>query len=334
MKPNMGKEIQEALTFNDVLLKPAYSEVVPVETDITTNLTGNIKLNIPLMSAAMDTVTESRLAIALARLGGIGVIHRNLNVDAQRDEVDKVKRSESGMIVDPVTVHPDQTIAEAEDIMSRYRISGLPVVKDDGVLVGILTNRDMRFSIKGDQKISEIMTKDKLIIAPVGTTLEESRKILHEHRIEKLLIVDNQNHLKGLITVKDIQKAIDYPLATKDKLGRLRVAAGIGVTGDFFERTEALVSANVDAIVIDTAHGHTKRVLEAVKKIKSAFPDVELIAGNVATEEGAKALIKAGVDAVKIGMGPGSICTTRIVSGAGVPQITAIMECAKAAKDA
>jgi IMP dehydrogenase len=323
------QEIPEALTFDDVLLLPAKSDVLPTETDTTTAFSRRIKLNVPIVSAAMDTVTEAGMAIALAQQGGIGVIHKNLSVAAQRDEVDKVKRSESGMIVDPVTMTPDRLISEALDLMSRFHISGVPIVrKEDGRLVGILTNRDLRFETRLDLPISEVMTKDNLITVPVGTTLQEARGILQKHRVEKLLVVDDAFRLKGLITVKDIQKAIRYPLATKDPLGRLRVAAAIGATGDCLERADELVRARVDALVVDTAHGHSRRVLETVRQIKKRHADVDLVAGNVATAEGARELIEAGVDAVKIGIGPGSICTTRIVSGVGVPQITAIMECA------
>jgi IMP dehydrogenase len=326
------QEIPEALTFDDVLLLPAKSDVLPTETDTTTAFSRRIKLNVPIVSAAMDTVTEAGMAIALAQQGGIGVIHKNLSVAAQRDEVDKVKRSESGMIVDPVTMTPDRLISEALDLMSRFHISGVPIVrKEDGRLVGILTNRDLRFETRLDLPISEVMTKENLITVPVGTTLQEARGILQKHRVEKLLVVDDAFRLKGLITVKDIQKAIRYPLATKDPLGRLRVAAAIGATGDCLERADELVRARVDALVVDTAHGHSRRVLETVRQIKRRHADVDLVAGNVATAEGARELIEAGVDAVKIGIGPGSICTTRIVSGVGVPQITAIMECAEVA---
>ena len=326
------KQPTEALTFNDVLLKPAYSDVVPSETDVTSVLTRKIKLNIPLISAAMDTVTESGLAIMLARLGGIGVIHRNLSVEEQVGEVDKVKRSESGMIVNPVTMRPHQTIGEAEEMMARYKISGVPIIQEDGLLVGILTNRDLRFETETNRPIDEVMTKKNLITVPVGTTLENAREMFKQNRVEKLLVVDDSNYLKGLITVKDIQKTIKYPLATKDKLGRLRVAAAVGATGDFFDRASALIKAGADAIVVDTAHGHSKRVVDAVAKIKKEFGDTEVIAGNIATAEGAAALIKAGADALKVGMGPGSICTTRIISGTGVPQIHAIMEVVSVAK--
>jgi IMP dehydrogenase len=279
----------------------------------------------------MDTVTESHLAIAIAQAGGIGVVHKNLSIEAQRDEVDKVKRSESGMIVDPVTMTPDRPISEAMEMMDYYHISGVPIVEANGHLVGILTNRDLRFETRLDLSISEVMTKENLITVPVGTTLNEAKAILQRHRVEKLLVVDDNYRLKGLITVKDIQKAIKYPSAAKDSLGRLRVAAAIGATGDFLERAEELVRARVDALVVDTAHGHTEGVISAVKKVKSRFPDIDVVAGNIATADATRDLISAGVDAVKAGMGPGSICTTRVVSGAGVPQITAIMECARAA---
>ena len=328
----LTENLLEALTFDDVLLMPAYSDVLPTETDTSTRVTRRIQLHIPIMSSAMDTVTEAPMAIAIAQQGGLGVIHKNLPIQAQRDEVDKVKRSESGMIVDPVTMTPEKKIREALDIMKRYKISGVPIVQEDGKLVGILTNRDLRFETRHDLAISEVMTKDHLITVPVGTTLREAEGILQKYRVEKLLVVDDNYHLKGLITVKDIQKAIKYPQAAKDEFGRLRVAAAIGATGDFLERAAELVKARVDVLAIDTAHGHSSRVIEAVTVIKRRFPDVELIAGNVATAEGTRALIDAGVDAVKIGIGPGSICTTRVVSGAGVPQITAISECVKGAQ--
>jgi len=324
------RTIREALTFDDVLLEPAKSDVLPSEVDITTRLTPNIRLNIPLLSAAMDTVTDSRMAIAMAQQGGMGIIHKNMPVEAQADEVDRVKRYESGMIVNPITMSPDQKIHEAMEVMKKYKISGLPITSN-GKLVGILTNRDLRFETRLNKKISELMTKENLITVPVGTTLEEAEKILHRHRVEKLPVVDSKYRLKGLITVKDIQKKIAYPNACKDKLGRLRVGAAIGATGDYLERAVALAKAGVDVLVIDTAHGHSTRVLDAIKQVKRRLPDIDLIAGNVATEEGALALIRAGADAIKVGMGPGSICTTRVVSGAGVPQITAIMDCARVA---
>ena len=328
------EEIKEGLTFDDVLLLPAYSDILPSETDTRTRFSRNISLNIPLCSSAMDTVTEAALAIALAQQGGIGVIHKNLSIEHQAEEVDKVKRSESGMIVDPVTIRQDLPVSEALNLMERYRISGVPVVDENGFLVGIITNRDLRFETRFEIPISEVMTKQPdLVTVPVGTTLNEAKIKLQEHKIEKLLVVDDDGHLKGLITVKDIQKAIKYPNAAKDDLGRLSVAAAIGATGDFLERAEALINSRADAIVIDTAHGHSSRVIEAVKKVKAKFPETEIIAGNVGTGEGAKALIAAGVDAIKVGVGPGSICTTRIVTGAGVPQITAVVECVRAAKD-
>ena len=327
----LTEKLPEALTFDDVLLLPAFSDLLPNETDTSTRLTRTINLNIPLLSSAMDTVTESPMAIAIAQQGGIGVIHKNLSIETQRDEVDKVKRSESGMIVDPVTIAPDRPLHDALALMQRYKISGVPVVIGDGKLVGILTNRDIRFETRLDLPVSEVMTKENLITVPVGTTLREAEGILQKHRVEKLLVVDDQYHLKGLITVKDIQKAIKYPNAAKDDLGRLRCAAAIGATGDFLERATELIKARVDVLAVDTAHGHSTRVIEAVKLVKNRFPEVQLIAGNVATADGTKALIEAGVDAVKVGIGPGSICTTRIVSGAGVPQITAISESAKAA---
>jgi IMP dehydrogenase len=328
----LTENLIEALTFDDVLLVPAYSEVLPAETDTTTRLTRNINLNIPIVSSAMDTVTESPMAIAIAQQGGIGVIHKNLPIEAQRDEVDKVKRSESGMIVDPVTMTPDRKIREAMEVMQRYKISGVPVVAEHGKLVGILTNRDLRFETRLDLPISEVMTKENLITVPVGTTLREAEGILQKYRVEKLLVVDDDYRLKGLITVKDIQKAIKYPNAAKDNLGRLRCAAAVGATGDYLERAAELVKARVDVLAIDTAHGHTSRVIEAVREVKRRFPELDLIAGNVATAEAAKALIRVGVDAVKTGMGPGSICTTRVVTGAGVPQITAITESVKGAQ--
>jgi IMP dehydrogenase len=329
----LNKFLTEPLTFDDVLLIPAYSEVLPTETDTTTRLTRNINLNIPILSAAMDTVTEAPMAIAIAQQGGIGVIHKNLPIEVQRDEVDKVKRSESGMIVDPVTMTPDCKIREALEVMRRYKISGVPIIEGDGKLVGILTNRDLRFETRHDLPVSEVMTKENLITVPVGTTLREAEGILQKHRVEKLLVVDEYYHLKGLITVKDIQKAIKYPNAAKDEIGRLRVAAAIGATGDYLERAAELVKARVDVLAIDTAHGHTSRVIEAVKVVKRRFPEVDLIAGNVATAEGTRALIDAGVDGVKTGIGPGSICTSRVISGSGVPQITAISGSFRAAQD-
>ena len=325
--------LPEGLTFDDVLLEPARSEVLPAEVDTTTRLTRQIALNIPIVSAAMDTVTEANLAIALARQGGIGFVHRNMPIRRQVEEVDRVKRSESGMIVDPITIGPDEPIYAAQALMDRYHISGVPITKE-GKLVGILTNRDLRFETRFDLPIHEVMTKENLVTVPVGTTLEQAAKILHKHRVEKLLVVDDEYYLKGLITVKDIQKKLAYPNAAKDSQGRLRVGAAVGATGDFLERAQELVGRKVDVIAIDTAHGHSARVLAAVKAIKSKLPEVQLITGNVATYEGARELISLGVDGIKVGIGPGSICTTRVVSGAGVPQITAIAECARAANDA
>jgi IMP dehydrogenase len=324
--------VSEALTFDDVLLVPAYSDVVPAQVSTQTQLTQSIPLNTPLLSAAMDTVTESRLAIAMAQQGGLGIIHRNLSIEQQASEVDKVKRSESGMIVDPVTIGPTQLISEALEVMRRYKISGVPVTQGKK-LVGILTNRDLRFETRTDIPIGEVMTKENLITVPVGTTLENAEKILHQHRVEKLLVVNGDYELKGLITVKDIQKKLKYPNAAKDDQGRLRAGAAIGATGDFLERAHELVRFRVDVLSIDSAHGHSSRVLEAIRAIKNRFPQVALMAGNVATYEGAKALIEAGVDTVKVGIGPGSICTTRMVTGAGMPQITAISECYRAARE-
>jgi IMP dehydrogenase len=326
------EEIKEGLTFDDVLLVPAYSEILPAEVDTRTRFSRGIELNIPLCSSAMDTVTEAALAIALAQQGGIGVIHKNFSIAQQAEEVDKVKRSESGMIVDPVTIADSALVSEALDIMGRYKISGVPVVSAEGLLVGIITNRDLRFETRFDIPVAEVMTPQPLVTVPVGTTLDQAKVKLQKHRIEKLLVVDDDGRLKGLITVKDIQKAINFPQSAKDGLGRLRCAAAIGATGDYLERAEALVNARIDAIVIDTAHGHSSRVINAVKSVKSKFPELELVAGNVATAEATKELISAGVDAVKIGIGPGSICTTRVVTGAGVPQIMAIFESVNAAK--
>src|SRR5580658_2197153 len=321
--------IPEGLTFDDILLLPACSEVVPNQTDTRTWLTRKIGLNIPVVSSAMDTVTESHLAIALAQQGGIGIIHRNMPIERQAEEVDRVKRSESGMIVDPVTIDPEQKISDALDVMKRYRISGVPVTKE-GKLVGILTNRDLRFETRYDLPISAVMTKENLITVGVGTTLEEAEAILHTHRVEKLLVVDDHYNLKGLITVKDIQKKLKYPNAAKDAQGRLRVGAALGSSGDYMERAQELVGMKVDVLAVDSAHGHSRGVMDAVAAVKRAFPEVQLIAGNVATQEGARDLIALGADGIKVGIGPGSICTTRVVSGAGVPQITAIAECAKA----
>lgn len=328
----LNERIIEGLTFDDILLIPAFSDILPHEVDTSTQFSRNIRLNIPLCSSAMDTVTEANLAIALAQHGGIGVIHKNLSIERQAEEVDKVKRSESGMIVDPVTISPDAKVSEALSLMSNYSISGVPVVDGQGLLVGIITNRDLRFETRFDSAVAEVMTKQPLITVPLGTTLDEAKKVLQQHRVEKLLVVDNNGRLKGLITVKDIQKAIRYPFAAKDELGRLRVAAAVGATGDFRERAQSLFAKRVDCIVIDTAHAHSSRVVEAVKAIRQDLPEMEIIAGNVATAEATRELILAGVDAVKVGIGPGSICTTRVVSGAGMPQITAISECVGAAK--
>lgn len=324
------KIIGEAITYDDVLLIPAKSSVLPRETDVRTKLTRHIELNIPLLSAAMDTVTESAMAIALAREGGIGILHKNMPIARQAEEVDKVKRSESGMIRHPITLSPNQTVREALEVMRKYSISGIPIVQEEN-LVGILTNRDLRFEPNLDLEVSKVMTNGNMITAPVGTTLEEAEVILQKHRIEKLPVVDKHGKLKGLITFKDIQKKKRYPIACKDKLGRLRVGAAVGVTADTMERVAALLQAGVDVIIVDTAHGHSKGVIAMVKQIKSKY-SVELIAGNIGTEEGAKELAKAGADAVKVGIGPGSICTTRVVAGVGVPQITAIMEAAKGVK--
>jgi IMP dehydrogenase len=324
--------IPEGLTFDDVLLLPGKSSVMPTQADTRTCLARNVPLNIPIVAAAMDTVTDSRLAIAIARQGGIGFIHRNMSIERQAEEVDRVKRSESGMIVDPVTIAPDMSVRQALEIMTKYRVSGLPVTRGTR-LVGILTNRDLRFERNLDQPVSAVMTKDNLVTVAVGTTLDEAERILQQHRIEKLLVVDNEFNLKGLITVKDIQKKIEFPSATKDEQGRLRVGAAIGATGDYLERAEELAREKVDVLAIDTAHGHTTRVMEAIRVVKRKFPQIQLLAGNVATADGARDLISLGVDGLKVGIGPGSICTTRVVTGAGVPQITAILECARAAKN-
>jgi IMP dehydrogenase len=321
--------IPEALTFDDVLLVPQKSDVLPSEVDIQTNLTRNIRLKAPIVSAAMDTVTEAPLAIAMAQEGGIGIVHKNMSIAAQASEVDKVKRSESGMIVDPVTVSPTDRVENALEVMAKYRISGVPVTEGKK-LVGILTNRDLRFETRTHLPVSELMTRENLITVPVGTTLEQAKEILHRHKVEKLLVVDKDHNLKGLITVKDIQKQIKYPNACKDSLGRLRVGAAVGVTPDVLDRVSALVEAKADVIVVDTAHGHSKKVLETVEAILVKFPGTEVIGGNIGTFDGAQDLISAGVSAVKVGMGPGSICTTRVVSGAGMPQITAIAEAARA----
>lgn len=327
----MDRFVGEGLTFDDVLLVPAASEVLPKDVDTKTYLTRNIMLNIPLVSAAMDTVTEARMAIAMAREGGIGVIHRNMSVERQALEVDKVKRSEHGVIVDPIFLSPDNLVREAMALMERYRISGVPIT-ENGRLVGIITNRDIRFEVNYDQPIANVMTKENLITAPVGTTLEQAKEIMRQYKIEKLPLVDDEFKLRGLITIKDIEKAQKYPNAAKDEQGRLRVAAAVGTGAQFMERVEALVNARVDAVVVDTAHGHSRRVLEVVRQIKKRYPDLELIAGNIATAEASRDLIAAGADAIKVGIGPGSICTTRVIAGIGVPQITAIMACAVEAR--
>ena len=327
---NNDKFVKEGLTFDDVLLIPQKSEVLPKEVDVSTYLTKKIKLNIPLMSAAMDTVTESRLAIAIAREGGIGIIHKNMSIESQAQEVDKVKRSEHGVIVDPFSLSPDHKLSDAEHLMAKYRISGVPIT-ENGKLVGILTNRDLRFETNFDKPIREVMTKENLITAPEGTTLEQAQEILRRNKIEKLPIVDKDGYLKGLITIKDIEKAVQYPNSAKDENGRLLAGAAVGVTADMMERVEALIHAKVDVIVLDSAHGHSKGIIDSVRKIKAAYPDLQLIAGNIATGEAARELIEAGADAVKVGIGPGSICTTRVVAGIGVPQITAIYDVAQVA---
>src|ERR1700674_4264699 len=324
--------VPEALTFDDVLLLPARSDVIPATANTQTLLTRNIGLNIPIVSSAMDTVTESHMAIALAQQGGLGIIHRNLTIEQQANEVDKVKRSESGMIVDPVTMSPSDKVSDALEVMRKYKISGVPIT-EHGRLVGILTNRDLRFETRFDIPIDRVMTKKNLITVPVGTTLEDAEEILHEHRVEKLLVVDDKYNLKGLITVKDIQKKLKYPNAAKDLQGRLRVGAAIGATGDFLERAQELAAAKVDVLAIDSAHGHSTKVLDAVRLVKSKLPEMQLLAGNVATFDGACELARAAADGIKVGIGPGSICTTRVVTGAGVPQITAIMECSRAARN-
>jgi IMP dehydrogenase len=323
--------IPEGLTFDDVLLLPGKSSILPGQADTRTCVSRKIAINVPVVAAAMDTVTDSRLAIAIARQGGLGIIHRNMTIDRQAEEVDKVKRSESGMIVDPVTIGPEMSVRQALEIMNKYKVSGLPVTRG-AKLVGILTNRDLRFERNLDQPVSAVMTKENLVTVPVGTTLEEAEKILQKHRIEKLLVVDKDFGLKGLITVKDIQKKIEFPEATKDEHGRLRAGAAVGATGDFLERAQELAREKVDVLAIDTAHGHTTRVMDAIRQIKRKLPEMQLLAGNVATAEGARDLIALGVDGLKVGVGPGSICTTRIVTGAGVPQITAVLECSRAAQ--
>ena len=322
---------EEGFSFDDVLLLPNYSDILPREVNTATRLTRNLTLNIPICSAAMDTVTESRAAITMAREGGIGFIHRNMDIEDQVREVDQVKKSESGMIIDPVTIHPDRPVSEVLGLMEQYRISGVPVIKNNA-LVGIVTNRDLRFETNLDRPVSEVMTKDDLVTVSEGITLEESKKLLHQHRIEKLLVVDKQGRLTGMITIKDIEKIKKYPYACKDRMGRLRVGAAVGVGEDMLARAEALLKAGADVIVIDTSHGHSKNVIEAVEALKETFDDIELVAGNVGTGKGAEDLIKAGADGVKIGIGPGSICTTRIVAGIGVPQVTAIMSCRAVAK--
>lgn len=328
----INKIIREGLTFDDILLEPGKSSVLPREVNVTTRLTPDIKLNIPLVSAAMDTVTESAMAIAIAREGGIGILHKNMSIEAQCEEVDKVKRSESGMIQNPITLLPEQTIGDALELMRKYRISGIPVIENGGFLVGILTNRDLRFEPNQKLKVKDLMTKENLITAPVGTTLEKAEKILQKYKIEKLLVVDKKNILKGLITFKDIQKKKKHPNACKDEHGRLRVGAGVGVTLDTFDRIEALSNAGADVIVIDTAHGHSMGVMKTIKELRRKFKYVQLIAGNIGTYEAASDLINCGVDAVKVGIGPGSICTTRIIAGVGIPQITAISEVYRIAK--
>ena len=328
----MGTIIGEGITFDDVLLVPAYSEVTPNMVDLSTYLTKKVKLNIPMMSASMDTVTEHRMAIAMARQGGIGIIHKNMSIEAQADEVDKVKRSENGVITDPFSLSPEHTLQDADNLMAKFRISGVPITEGTK-LVGIITNRDLKFETDFSKKIKESMTSEGLITAPEGITLEEAKAILAKARKEKLPIVDKDNNLKGLITIKDIEKQIKYPLSAKDAQGRLLCGAGVGITANMMDRVDALVKAHVDVIVVDSAHGHSKNILEAVKNIKKTYPDLQVIAGNVATGEAVKALIDAGADAVKIGIGPGSICTTRVVAGIGVPQITAIMDAYKAAKE-
>ena len=328
----MGTIIGEGITFDDVLLVPAYSEVTPNMVDLSTYLTKKVKLNIPMMSASMDTVTEHRMAIAMARQGGIGIIHKNMSIEAQADEVDKVKRSENGVITDPFSLSPEHTLQDADNLMAKFRISGVPITEGTK-LVGIITNRDLKFETDFSKKIKESMTSEGLITAPEGITLEEAKAILAKARKEKLPIVDKDNNLKGLITIKDIEKQIKYPLSAKDAQGRLLCGAGVGITANMMDRVDALVKAHVDVIVVDSAHGHSKNILEAVKNIKKTYPDLQVIAGNVATGEAVKALIEAGADAVKIGIGPGSICTTRVVAGIGVPQITAIMDAYKVAKE-
>jgi IMP dehydrogenase len=323
-------KIKQSLTFDDVLLKPAFSEILPRDVDVSSELTSNIKLHIPILTAAMDTVTEASMAIAIAQEGGVGVVHKNMSPQNQAAEVIKVKKSESGMIIDPITVRPEQPISTAIEIMKEYRISGLPVTREDNTVVGIVTNRDLRFETNYSQPISAVMTKDNLVSVPPNTSLEDAKGLLHKHRIEKLLVVDNKGKLSGLITIKDIEKTRRFPNACKDKFGRLRVGAAVGTSDDLDERLSALVNAGVDFVVIDSAHGHSAGVLSVIKMVRKKYNDLEIIAGNVATEQGAKALAQAGANAIKVGMGPGSICTTRVISGVGVPQISAIMDCSKA----
>jgi IMP dehydrogenase len=328
-------KLTTAITFDDVLLVPRHSHVLPSSVDVASKLTRNIMLQVPLVSAAMDTVTESAMAIAMAQLGGIGIVHKNLEIAEQASEIDRVKRSESGMIVNPITLPPQASVFQALELMKKYRISGVPITEDgrnDGRLVGILTNRDLRFQGDSQRKISEVMTQDKLITVPIGTTLDQAKEILHRHRVEKLLVVDDDFNLRGLITVKDIQKIIKYPNACKDSLGRLRVGAAVGIGKDLIERAEALVAAHVDVLVLDSAHGHSQNVIDSAVRLKREFPSIDLIAGNVATADGTEALIKAGVDGVKVGIGSGSICTTRIIAGIGVPMVTAIQNCSSAAE--
>lgn len=328
----MGTIIGEGITFDDVLLVPAYSKVIPNQVDVSTYLTKKVKLNIPMMSAGMDTVTEHRMAIAMARQGGIGIIHKNMSIEQQADEVDKVKRSENGVIVNPFSLTEDHLVADADKLMGKYKISGVPIVDRTGKLVGIITNRDMRFLTDYSAPISEVMTKDNLITAPVGTSMEKAQEILRQHKIEKLPLIDENGYLKGLITIKDIEKAVQFPNSARDEKGRLLCGAAIGITANVLERAHALVDAQVDVLVLDSAHGHSKNIMECLKKVKAAFPNTPVIAGNIATAEAAEALIQAGADAVKVGIGPGSICTTRIVAGIGVPQVTAVYDVACVAK--
>ena len=328
----MGNKIQEGLTFDDILLVPGKSEILPSEVDVSVRFSRNVQLQIPLLSAAMDTVTEAPMAIGLAQHGGLGVIHKNMSIESQCAEVQSVKRFESGMISDPITLSPAAKLREALDLMQRYRISGIPITDEDGTLRGIITHRHLRFETQLDVSVSQLMTSENLVTAPIGTTLEEAKTILHRHRIEKLPVVDDDFRLSGLITVKDIQKKMEYPHGSKDDMGRLRAAAAVGVSGAERERAEALVQASVDVLVVDVAHAHTRGVLEMVRSLREQFPDVELVAGNVATREGVEALVQLGVDAVKVGVGPGSICTTRVIAGIGVPQLTAIEECARATR--